>query len=308
MKYYFIVNPNAGKKEGLPLITSFIDGLSLETKQKHEFITYLTKGPGDATKKVKEIVSNHQNEEITIFACGGDGTCFEVLNGIVPCTNVRMGILPVGSCNDFLKSFPEYDFSNLEELINGEYFETDVIKVNDEYCLNVANFGFDARANDDQIKLRKTFKKVKTAYNMALVKNILSPKLGDMVEIKANDEVFYTGKSLLFACANAKYYGGGYKCAPHASLNDGLIDLVVVKKISIFKFARLVKHYKVGVHLDQPRFKKIVYFIQTPKIVIDTPKEIVAAFDGETRKDTHFEISILPKALKFVVPRGKINE
>ena len=302
MKYYFIVNPNAGKKQGLKLIESQIEALSEAAKEGNEFITYLTKAPGHATELVKEIISDAAGEEIVIFACGGDGTCFEVLNGIVPHQNVRMGILPVGSCNDFLKSFPQYDFANLENLINASYVITDVIKVNDEYCLNVANFGFDARTNDDQLKLRYKFKNVKTAYNVALAKNILSP-LGDKVLIKANNQTFFEGKSLLFACANAQFYGGGYKCAPHADLTDGLIDLVVVKKISVLKFIRLVKYYKQGIHLDDPRFNEIVYFIQTPSIEINSEKELVAAFDGETRNDTHYEISILNKALKFVVPK-----
>ena len=250
MKNYFIINPVAGKGKAIEIVEKQIEIVSEELKKDNEFIIIHTHHPGDGTEICKEICEENKDQVINVFACGGDGTCFEVLNGIIGYKNVRFGMLPVGSCNDFLKTFPGYDFLDIEKQLKGKTIDVDTVKVNDEYIINVANFGFDARANDDQLKLRSKYKSVKTAYNMALVKNILSPKLGDSVEVTVDGKKVFEGKMLLSAVANAKYYGGGYKCAPLADVSDGLIDVVLVRKISVITFAKLVKFYKAGEHLN----------------------------------------------------------
>ena len=70
-----------------------------------------------------------------------------------------MTIVPVGSCNDFLKSYPECDFSIIENLIDGEEKTIDVLKVNDRYSLNVANIGYDAKVNYDCVRFRYKYKR-----------------------------------------------------------------------------------------------------------------------------------------------------
>lgn len=73
------------------------------------------------------------------------------------------------------------------------------------------------------------FKRLK-AYNYSLFKNIISPKLGDEVDVYVDGVLMFSGKMMLSTVANAKYYGGGFKCAPHAHYQDGLADILVVKK------------------------------------------------------------------------------
>ena len=299
MKNYFIVNPVAGRGNALELINQQIGKLSEEFKQDNEIILVHTTKPGEGTSICKEICEKSQNEEINIFACGGDGTCFEVLNGIIGYPNVNFGMLPVGSCNDFLKSFKGFDFLDIEKQINGI---KKIKSFNDEYIVNVANFGFDARANADQIRLRPKFKTVKKAYNYALFKNIISPKLGDKVIIKVDGETVFDGKMLLCVVANAQFYGGGYNCAPLALVDDGIADLVIVKKVSVITFARLVKHYKAGKHLNNPRFEKIITFKRGRKIEIIPKDMLVACYDGETRESQHYNLEIVDKKIKFIIP------
>lgn len=305
MKNFFIINPVAGNGKGITKIKEEIDKLNGQIKEDNEFIIIETTRMGDGVVKAEEIVKQNQSELINIFACGGDGTCFEVLNGIVGADNVNFGVIPVGSCNDFLKSFPECDFLDLKSQLNGVAKKTDIIKVDNEYVLNVANFGFDARANHDQILLRPKFKTIKGAYNMALFKNIISPKLGDKVEIFVDGNKVFAGKMLLSAVANAQYYGGGYKCAPHSLVDDGLIDIVIVKKVSILTFARLVKYYKNGEHLDHPKFKKYITYVQGKDIEIKAVNDLVASFDGETRIKKQYIAEIVEKKINFIFPRNK---
>lgn len=211
MKHFFIINPIAGNGKGLEIVKQQVELLDQALQKDHEFYYYVTSKPNEAIALTKQICQSYVDtkETIRIFACGGDGTCFEVVNGLQGSAHVQMGIIPVGSCNDFLKSFPDFSFLDLASQINGEAILVDLIRVNGEYALNVANFGFDARANYDQIRYRSRFKTVKRAYNYALIKNIFSPKLGDELTVTVDQQILFQGKALLMTVANAKYYGGG---------------------------------------------------------------------------------------------------
>lgn len=301
MKNYFIVNPIAGKKVGLEEIKKQI-ALLKEKYLNDEFFVYVTKEAGDATTFAKKICLENK-EEFNLFACGGDGTCFEVVNGIVGFKQANLGIIPIGSCNDFLKTFPDYDFSSIEKQLDGKTVLVDLIKVGKEYVLNVANFGFDAKVNYDQVNSPIRKKSVKKAYNRALFKNILAPNRAKYVEIYADDELVYQGKMLLITVANAKFYGGGYQCAPLASYDDGLLELFVIKNVSLLTFVRLVKYYKQGLHLTMAKFKKLYVYKQTKKVKIVSTNSLIGSLDGETRREKSYLLEILKQQIKFIIPK-----
>lgn len=302
MKNYFIVNPIAGEGKGLEVVQKQIDNLNLYLKADNEFEILLTTKPKEAIILAEKICEENKNTMINIFACGGDGTSFEVLNGIVNFSNVNFGIIPVGSCNDFLKTFENHDFLSLERQLLGQKVGIDVLESDGEFLLNVANFGFDARTNYDQIRYRHRFKTIKKAYNFSLFKNILSPKLGDEVDVYVDGNLIFSGKMMLSTVANAKYYGGGFKCAPHAEYQDGLADILVVKKVSIFTFARLVKFYKKGLHLDNERFNKLLTYRRGQIVDIIAKKALVGCLDGETRISKKFKVKIHKNKIKFIIP------
>ena len=293
MKNYFIVNPIAGEGKGLEVVQKQIDNLNLYLKADNEFEILLTTKPKEAIILAEKICEENKNTMINIFACGGDGTSFEVLNGIVNFSNVNFGIIPVGSCHDFL---------SLESQLLGQKVGIDVLESDGEFLLNVANFGFDARTNYDQIRYRHRFKTIKKAYNFSLFKNILSPKLGDEVDVYVDGNLIFSGKMMLSTVANAKYYGGGFKCAPHAEYQDGLADILVVKKVSIFTFARLVKFYKKGLHLDNERFNKLLTYRRGQIVDIIAKKALVGCLDGETRISKNFKVKIHKNKIKFIIP------
>lgn len=305
MKHFFIINPVAGHGKGVEIIKEQVAHLEQTLQQEHEFHYYITKKQHEATELVEQICQTYTKERIRIFACGGDGTCFEVVNGLKGKSNVEMGIIPVGSCNDFLKSFPDIPFLDLAAQIQGQAIPVDFIRVNDEFALNVANFGFDAKVNHDQIRYRHRFKTVKRAYNYALMKNIFSPQLGDTLTVTVDHQLLFQGKALLMTVANAMYYGGGYKCAPLSDYQDGLLDVMVVKKISLFTFIRLVKYYKKGEHLNHPRFAKFIAYQKGKHIEIDSKSDVVGCLDGETRIGKHFELEVVAKGLNFILPQNK---
>lgn len=309
MKHYFIINPIAGRFDSSETIEEKLARIFKNRLDQYE--VYITKGPNDATFAIKKYCI--QNEaldepvETTFYICGGDGTCFEAVNGIVGYPHARMTIIPIGSCNDFLKNFKNYDFMDIEALLDGEEKLIDVLKVNERYSLNVANIGFDARVNYDCVRYRYKYKTVKQSYNHAIIRNLLKP-LGDKVKIFINNEEVYNKKALLMAFANGGFYGGGYNCAPNAIVDDGLLEMVVVKKVGILTFIRLIKYYKNGKHVDNPRFSKIVTYRRTNKVTIESDNLLCLCLDGETFHMKKVNIEIVPKAIRFVFPKCKVEE
>lgn len=310
MKHCFIINPFAGRHDSTLELEESLKVIF--EKRCDTYDIYVTKGPNDATMEIKKRCQENElketPEDITFYICGGDGTCFEAVNGIVGFHHARMTIVPVGSCNDFLKSFPSYDFHNLEALIDGEEKEIDVLKINGKYSLNVANIGYDAKVNYDCVRFRHKYKTVKQSYNHAIIRNVLKP-LGDQVNVTIDDdENIFNKKSLLLVIANGGYYGGGFNCAPLARCDDGLLDIIIVKKVSIFTFLRLIKYYKAGTHLECKKFKNIITFRRTKKIYIESPYELCLCLDGETFHTKTIDAEVIRKAIRFVFPKKGLVE
>lgn len=304
MKHYFIINPIAGRHDSSETLEERIDKIFSE--RPDTYLIYITKGPNDATFFIKKTsIENEQSknpEDITFYICGGDGTCFEAVNGIVGYPHSRMTIVPVGSCNDFLKVLKGYDFMNIEALVNGEEQNIDVLKVNDRYSLNVANIGFDAKVNYDCVRFRYKYKTVKQSYTHAIVRNLFK-KLGDKVKITVDDNEVIDKTTLLMAFANGGFYGGGYNCAPLADVTDGLLDMVLVKKISVLTFAKLVKYYKAGKHVNNKRFEKIVTYKKCHKVTVESDDLLCLCLDGETFHMNKIDIEIVPQSVRFVFPK-----
>lgn len=298
MKNFFIYNPVAGSGKK---IEQFKKNIELLIAKKDYDITLIeTKCAKDATKIANKLCTDYASEEITIFACGGDGTMNEVVNGIVHHSNVRFGIVPIGSCNDFLKNFKEYDFLDIEKQLNGTCVLLDAIKTNDLYGINVTNIGFDARVNYDQILLRPKCKNVKQAYNLAILKNLIKNR-GRKMTIKCDDQLLFQGTNLLLAIGNGGYYGGGYHCAPKAILDDGFLDVVSIKNVMIPIVAVLIKKFKAGKHLEKK--SRIFNYKLAKHVEVNTEEVACVCIDGETIHSKHIEIDVLEKQIKFILPK-----
>ena len=118
MKHIFVINPAAGKTNVTEALLPRLHALFVGREEELE--TYLTTGVGDATRFVKERCAASNGEHLRFYSCGGDGTMNEVLQGLAGCANAAMGVVPCGSGNDFVRSFPDCDFSNLEAQITAD--------------------------------------------------------------------------------------------------------------------------------------------------------------------------------------------
>ena len=106
--------------------------------------------------------------------------------------------------------------------------------------------------------------------------------------------------SLICAC-NGRFYGGGFNPSPNAMLDDGLLDIYIVKKVSLFTFARCVGKYAAG-HADD--FPQYITHLRATDLRIDFEQEDVINLDGEALRAKTVEMHLIPKALRMIVPKG----
>ncbi len=300
MRYVFIVNPVAGKGKGP---TKIVPKIKEYFNNGENYTVYVTTFKGEA----REIAENQakMGDAVRIFACGGEGTFFEVLNGIVGYENAEIGVIPCGSANDFLKFFGEKEvFLDISEAASGVAVPVDLIKADDMYCINQCSVGMDAIVADRMQK----FKKIpgvtgKTAYNLAIIKLFLG-KIGLDLNIKLDGKEEISKNCLFAVCANGPVYGGGYTSAPNANPFDSKLDYAVVDTISKLKVLSFLKSYSDGTHGKYDYCS--IGNCTTMEISADEPFPV--NLDGEIFHKNYVKFEIVPKAIKFVLPKELAKE
>ena len=303
MKHVFVINPSAGSGAHIAELKEKIAKLACDCE------IYETKEHLDATAFVKEYCKNH-TDEVRFYACGGDGTIKEVAEGIVGVEHASMSVCPIGSGNDFVKYFGGADaFSDLENLVKAENKKIDTICISadgieDTYSVNVCNFGFEAYVAGIMHKVRR--KPViggGNAYTTGIVAALFKA-------MKTKGKIYADGKLvnekgtfILCTAANAAFVGGGYKCAPRALVDDGFLEVCMIKPVSLFTLLRLIGKYKKGEHLDCKKFEKYIKYCRAKKVEVITEKPFYAALDGEVFKTKHLTAAIKEKAINFAAPK-----
>ena len=307
MKHIFVINPAAGKtdsSEEIMRAVSAIPGYDCEF--------YVTQGPMDATRYVKTWLEDHPTERARFYACGGDGTLNEVVNGVAGSENGSVGVYPSGSGDDFVKYYGGRDkFLDFKKLLDAPEDEIDLLTIDNgkpgefRYSINITNFGFDTTVAKTMIKVKR--KKIiggKHAYVTGVVTGLIKA-MRNKCEITADGERVDTkGRILLCTLANGGYVGGSFFCAPRAINNDGLIEVTAFRPLSRITFVRLLGPYTNGTHLDDPRFQKYLTYRRAKEVTVKAPEGFSMSVDGEIVDGTEFKIGIAPKAIRFAAPEG----
>lgn len=305
MRHIFIINPAAGKSDSTEILRKQIHAL----KTDDSIEVYITKEAGDARLKAQKEAS--VGDEIRIYACGGDGTANEVLSGIAGHKNCALGIIPLGSGNDFVKAFEPLgreDFLNVQGMVDGEEKEIDLMECSGNYSMNVMSVGFDAAVAKNVAKFKRLpLVSGSLAYKMSIV-YCLFTKRKHKVKIYLDGEEFtkadYEKTTLLAVGGNGKFYGGGFKAAPMADLSDGYIDFVHSNTLSVFKFIGMIGKYTRGEHINNPKLPFIT-FQRCKRIKFVSPELVDINFDGEIFVEKDPEVVIVEKALRIILPKKK---
>ncbi|MBQ7703552.1 MAG: hypothetical protein IJT40_04165 [Firmicutes bacterium] len=312
MKTVFIINPAAGAGNNF---RELMRGISfLKAKQPEEISTYETRGVGDAEVFVRKTLDEFR-EDVLFVACGGDGTLNEVLNGTRGFSNAVISVYPSGTGNDFVRNFPEAgDFKDPTAITEGYEVLCDAIdlmgvmdgKYQTRLCANMINIGFDANVVAKTMDVKKKTPFSGSAAYLAAVAATLIKKKGADLRIVADGETLADGEILLTSLANGSYCGGGVKSNPYASLQDGTVDLSVIRNVSRTKFIKLFPKYQKGVHLDIPGIEDIITNLKAKDITVAPFNgTMTVSIDGEICHCQELGIKVIPGCFRFMVPAVK---
>ena len=300
MKHIFIINPKAGKGHNVDRIYDMAD--VLRVRHGLDVMCILTQSRGHATAITREFAQS--GEEYRFYACGGDGTINEVANGIAGFPNAAMTAIPIGTGNDFLKNFGDKAplFSDAENLFDGEVQELDLIDCNGRLALTIACSGIDARVAVD-VHRYSARPRVdgKTSYIIAVARNVIFKDLHSHWTLNIDGREKESDYTLIAVC-NGRYYGGGFMPVAEAGMTDGVLNTLVVGKITRALFARFVGAYSKG---DYHKFPKYARCYQGKEIRIrSTQKDIPTCLDGEVSFSDDVTIRLSDKKLRFFGPKG----
>ncbi|UNC90668.1 diacylglycerol/lipid kinase family protein [Candidatus Contubernalis alkaliaceticus] len=289
MEWFVIVNPAAGKgkvKKLWPDIESYLK------KQKICFTYEFTRGLNHA----RELACRAMAKKIKkIIVVGGDGTIFEVINGIDP-GKVTLGIIPMGTGNDFARTagIPQDWKKACRVLANGNEMPVDLGRINEYYFINLSGTGLDAMTVCDANRLKKYLGKI--SYVVGLLKQLICFK-PIHIEVLGRD-LCYSARAWMVSVANGKYYGNGMMVAPRALLDDGLLDIIIVEELPRLEFLKVFPQVYKGTHLDHPK----VRFFRERELEIKTQRPLPVHCDGEILNLTSLKYSVVPGKLTIKVP------
>lgn len=223
-----------------------------------------------------------------ILVAGGDGTVDSVVNAMKrKNVDLPIGILPLGTANDFAKflGIPNKVEDALERILKFNPKPIDLGKVNDKYFVNVASTGLltDVSQKTD-VNLKNTIGKL--AYYLKGLEEI--PNFRKLKVKITTDEMVYDDTMYLILVFNGQT-AGNLRLATKAEVDDGYLDLIIIKAVQLYEILPLFIKILKGDHLDS---KKVVY-VKTKKIRIETDEEIVTDIDGEKGPDFPLDIECI---------------
>ncbi len=294
MKHLFIINPAAGKKGSTAELEKLLGALSFE----HEVV--YTKEAGDAEHIARAAAQT--GEELRIYACGGDGTLNEVVNGAAGFDNVSITCVPKGTGNDFLKIFgPNYreQFYDLEALAVGPQIPFDLIDCNGKLGIDMVCAGVDARIGAGVHRYKNwPFVSGIGAYILSLLEHVLFKGISRPLHVEMGNRTM-DGPSALLCVCNGRYYGGGFMPVPEAMPDDGVLDMLYVNKVSLYQLPGLLGKYAKGRYKELPKF---ITDYHGQAISFRADEEITAVVDGEVMRDTSFAVRLSEKKVNFFCP------
>lgn len=297
MKHIFIVNPAAGKYDRTEEYRKKIDSVFKANGLTYEIL--LSAGPGDCTRLAREAAKS--GEDVRIYACGGDGTLNEVVNGVAGFENAAVTHFPGGSGNDTVKMFSDPSaFSDLQKLLDAEETSLDLIRCNGVYSIDILSIGFDAKVGTDVARFKRLpLVTGKGAYILSILSNMLHG-LSEHYTVTTDGETIDAEQTMICVC-NGRWYGGGFNPVPEAEPDDGLLDVLMVKKVNLLQAASVIGHYQKGEYANYP---ELIRHVQCKSLRVQCRKENVVNVDGEAIHTTDAQIELVPKAIRFFYPKG----
>ncbi len=292
--FLIFINPISGtanKKN----IRSYIEEKLTNLQYRHEILSARENGNYSFLKEkiLRESITD-------IIICGGDGTVNQITSYLVK-TKIRVGIIPLGSGNGmaFTAGIPKDYKKALEVILNGKASFVDALTINKNYSCHLCGLGFDAQVSHD---FARKATRGSSTYIKQTLKNFFKAK-PFRFRVSVNGNTFTTNAFFL-SIANSNQFGNSIVIAPKASLSDGLLDIVIVKKAGKFSLVfKLLKHIKDGKISPVRNSDKSILYFQTKKITIQNFDNAPFHIDGEpTETAMSFDVEIIEQAFLLYQP------
>ncbi|MGC4101253.1 diacylglycerol/lipid kinase family protein [Ferruginibacter sp.] len=297
-RFIYFINPISGTK-GKEALLSTIKKTTTEKNIPFEILH--TNAAGDYTYLHQKIA----DENITdIIICGGDGTVNQIACALTG-SNVNIGIIPMGSGNGlaFAAKIPKQADKALDVIFNGNAVAIDSFYINKKFSCMLCGIGFDAQVAHDFAKQKK---RGLATYVKQSTKNFMKADAYPFT-IAVNDDTIST-EAFFISIANSNQFGNNFTIAPRASLYDGLLDIVIVNKMSklrmLWNVMKQIRKGEVRPYEDKKYQRTDIGYFQTEKLIIKNPKKAPLHIDGdpaETAKE--FEIGVIKKAFRLLMPQ-----
>ena len=296
-KLIYLINPISGTgTKGL-----LLEIIKNKTAEKNiPFEILHTNAEGDYGFLKEKIAA----ENITdVIVCGGDGTVNQVAKALLSVA-VNIGIIPMGSGNGlaFAAKIPKRIHKALECVFAGNAVYIDSFYINRKFSCMLCGLGFDAQVAHDFAKQKK---RGLATYIKQSIKNFFKAR-------HYNFEIILDGKSInseafFISVANSNQFGNNFTIAPQASLHDGLLDIVVVNKMSklrlIWTILKQIRSGQVRMYEDKKYHRNDIHYFQTKKLTIKNLQLAPLHIDGDPAEtDAAFEIEIIENAFKLLIP------
>lgn len=304
MIFHFILNPKSGSSfQQKKMEQDIVEGC---LKRQLSYHIYYTTKARDSVDYVRKMIKEYPDERQRFICVGGDGTINEIANSAPGNPNVEFGVIPSGSGNDFVRNFTDKKrFYEIDSQIDGTVHSFDLIKVNDDYCVNMVNIGFDCAVVIEADRFRKyKFLSPSISYILGVIVGFFLRPLGTKMKITLDDGTVIDGMLTLTAIGNGKFCGGGFLTCPLANLSDGLMDITIIKKVSRLNFIQLIGCYKEGTFLIKKNAQKVFKYIRTNHFKMEFDNEQPICIDGEIFHGKKVDFKVVPAGFNFVVPKG----
>ena len=287
-KVRFIYNPYSGEN----IILHELDKvMKLHQEKGYQVVPYRIQKDKDIDEAF-DIIDKDYNY---VLVAGGDGTVDSVVNAMMNRgIDLPIGILPVGTANDFGKfiGIPSDVTKACNQILESEPKAVDIGKINDKYFINVASSGlFTDVSQKTDLNLKNTIGKL--AYYLKGIEEI--PNFRRLKVHLKSKEVDFDGEMYLILVFNGQT-AGNFKLATSADVNDGYLDVIMIKAVPIIEILPLFIKILKGEHLDSD---KVIYF-KTDDILIESEEDIVVDIDGEKGPDFPLRIRCIKGGIKVL--------
>lgn len=306
-KWFVIVNPVAGSGRGLddfPLISRLL------REEQIQYEPVFTEHKFHATELTVSAIADGYRH---ILVVGGDGTLHEAVNGLfiqqtVPPEEVLLGVIAVGTGNDWIRSFgiPNRHADAIRAIKEAYSFLQDVGVISYEeahyrqsrYMANVAGAGFDAAVNRRFTHLQRKGRKGGWLYTSSLLRTFFRYKSTGM-KVWIDDKLVHNDLLFSIAIGICKYNGGGMQQLPEAVADDGIFDVSLIRPIH---FWHILFRFRYLFNGEIYRIRHVLH-ARGSKIRIESSPEVSVEVDGELLGETPLEFTILHRAIRIVVSK-----